>query len=227
MGVCGRYTPEDVRGGDTYSQANKPFNCAYQSGDVELKKLIENQNVQLQMLHKQVEKLLEYQELLQNAKCEKLTVNESTQTSLLSKDRVSSKSMVANFNQSNECLPNQQTISDKSEITLGFQDLRLETIVEQPPSPPCSVIVNMQDFPESMSEQFFLAKSDDSRDIMDQVQKLLAEVNGAKQPSIAQTNSHQTYKGIPSHELESSFKKVTIKQMHDVGISLNTTSLNR
>lgn len=205
-------------------------NC--QSNDVELKKMIESQNMQLQMLHKQVEKLLEYQEKLHNkSKNERPVVNESsTQTSLVTRDPGSSSPGEAKFLQPSESLINQQTMSDKSELTLGFQDLRLETIVEQPPSPPCSVVVNMQEYPESISEQFYLTDNDNSHDIMEQVQKLLARANGSSNNDLIlpRSTNQQTFKGIAtSHELETSLKKITIKQVHDVGISFNTTSLNR
>lgn len=202
------------------------LNQSHQSNDLELKKLIENQNAQLQLLHKQVEKLLEYQELIHSARSEKCTANEATQTSLLNKEPVNFKKQETNSINVN----NQTAVSDKSELTLGFQDLRLETIVEQPPSPPCSVVVNMQDYPESISEQFCITKNDDSHDIMEQVQKLLAEANGSSnnEPNILKTNNHPTFKGISSsHELETSMKRITIKQVHDVGISFNATSLNR
>lgn len=117
---------------------------------------------------------------------------------------------------------------DRTEITLTFRDLQLETIVEQPPSPQPSFVVNMQDYQESVSEEF-----DDSIDscvnVMEHVQKLLAQANNkeVQRPLMEKPQEMlHVLNEVPERLLfngsalpDNPVRKVTMQRVQELGIS--------
>lgn len=103
------------------------------------------------------------------------------------------------------------------EITLTFRDLQLETIVEQPPSPQPSFVVNMQDYQESVSEQDE-SVSESCVNVMDHVQKLLAQVNVVENKKLLvdkPVEKPSIHNGIS----ENHSRRVTMQRVKELGIS--------
>jgi len=176
--------------------------------DPEIRRLIQEQNQQLQLLRQQVEQLIGYQERLQT---ETEKRHEATQTSFAS-------------TAGDQRSPPRQ---ERTEFTLTFRDLQLETIVEQPPSPQPSILVQMQDYPESLSERSSAAGlvedsvSGSCTSVMEQVQRLLAQVDANEKPRQA---LHDRSNDVSQHNPA---KKVTMQRLQELGISFvrPTTSI--
>lgn len=195
------------------SPSNYPSNAS-PSVDPALRELIYDQNKQLSLLQKQVEQLLQYQEKLHDKIGEKERANGSTQTSFFDAQSPSySPTPVRVFPVSNNASPPMR----QPEITLTFRDLQLETIVEQPPSPQPSFVVNMQDYQESVSEQDE-SVSESCVNVMDHVQKLLAQVNVVENKKLLvdkPTEKPFIMNGIP----ENHSRRVTMQRVKELGIS--------
>ena len=197
--------------------------------DPEIKELIQDQNKQLQILQKQVEQLLNYQTQLQrkndNAKC-----HEATQTSFLdSPNTVSPREPTVTPPKRNGCSSTQRfTAQERTEFTLTFRDLQLETIMEQPPSPQPSIVVNMQDYPDSISERPENdSVSESCSTVMEHVQRLLAQANFTEKRSVL---TEKSYENVQSHTKKghgmgienNPVRKVTMQRVQELGISFVT-----
>ncbi|KAK4021480.1 Uncharacterized protein APZ42_023065 [Daphnia magna] len=203
--------------------------------DPEIKELIQDQNRQLNLLQKQVKQLLQYQERLQDQLGDKQRANGATQTSSYF-DVQSPKCHPSArfFSQSNSGSPTARQQQDRTEITLTFRDLQLETIVEQPPSPQPSFVVNMQDYQESVSDQ--LDESTEScENVMEHVQKLLAQANisNGRKPLMEKAPEMNVENKTPErhvfHDMfpENPTRKVTMQRVQELGISfINPFALN-
>ncbi|EFX65732.1 hypothetical protein DAPPUDRAFT_116989 [Daphnia pulex] len=210
-----------------------PFNnsaITSPSVDPEIKELIQDQNRQLNLLQTQVKQLLHYQERLQDKLGEKERANGATQTSSYFDDESPNynPSPVRVCPRSNNGSPSMRQPQDRTEITLTFRDLQLETIVEQPPSPQPSFVVNMQDYQESVSEEF-----DDSIDscvnVMEHVQKLLAQANTkeVQRPLMEKPREMlHVLNEVPERLLfngsalpDNPVRKVTMQRVQELGIS--------
>ncbi|KAI9565238.1 hypothetical protein GHT06_009021 [Daphnia sinensis] len=203
--------------------------------DPEIKELIQDQNRQLDLLQKQVKQLLQYQERLQDQLGDKQRANGATQTSSYF-DVQSPKCYPSArfFPQSNSGSPPARQQQDRTEITLTFRDLQLETIVEQPPSPQPSFVVNMQDYQESVSDQ--LDESTEScENVMEHVQKLLAQANitNGRKPLMEKALEVNVENRTPERHVfhdvlpENPTRKVTMQRVQELGISfINPFALN-
>ena len=200
------------------------------SVDPEIKELIQDQNRQLNLLQKQVEQLLHYQEKLQDKLGEKEKANGSTQTSYYDAQSPNpNPSPIRVFPRSNSGSPLMRQAQDRTEITLTFRDLQLETIVEQPPSPQPSFVVNMQEYQESVSEQSDESMTDSCGNVMEHVQKLLAQANIAdSRKALMEKQPERIFAQnavIPERPLfhnaapENPIRKVTMQRVQELGIS--------
>merc|ERR550534_2524379 len=186
------------------SKGSSPCGCTSPSIDPEIKELIQDQNKQLQMLRNQVEKLIQYQETLKEIEV-KETSHESTQTSFGYSKEVP--------NPSNRSPLSRQ---ERTELTLTFRDLQLETIMEQPLSPQPSFVVNMQEYQNSVSDKAEESLSDSCVSVMEHVQKLLAQANTAENSKriLSDRRSEPIYSVV-----ENPVRKVTMQRVQELGIS--------
>lgn len=196
--------------------------------DPEIKELIQDQNRQLNLLQKQVKQLLQYQERLQDQLGDKQRANGATQTSSYFDVQSPKCHPSARFlPHSNSGSPSTRQSQDHTEITLTFRDLQLETIVEQPPSPQPSFVVNMQDYQESVSDQ--LDESTESIvNVMEHVQKLLAQANITdsrkplmeRSPESLYIENERAERHVFNDMLpENPIRKVTMQRVQELGIS--------
>lgn len=159
------------------------------------------------MLRNQVEKLIQYQETLKEIEV-KETSHESTQTSFGYSKEVP--------NPSNRSPLSRQ---ERTELTLTFRDLQLETIMEQPLSPQPSFVVNMQEYQNSVSDKAEESLSDSCVSVMEHVQKLLAQANTAENSKriLSDRRSEPIYSVV-----ENPVRKVTMQRVQELGISFIT-----
>lgn len=196
--------------------------------DPEIKELMLNQSQQLHTLQKQVEQLLRYQEQLQDKSEEKDKLHESTQTSFCGNIFTNSPSHA-------EILPNDKCHSplrrpphqDRTEITLTFRDLHMETIMEQTQnSPQPSFLVNMQEYQESVSEQTpNSSEASSCISVMEQVQRLLARANINGSGNEPLTESPKEKPRISQNISDNPFRKVTVQRVQELGISFINPAL--
>lgn len=150
---------------------------------------------------------------------EKEKANGSTQTSTYfeAQSPSSNPSPVRVFPRSNSTSPAMRQPQDRTEITLTFRDLQLETIVEQPPSPQPSFFVNMQEYQESVSEQPDESVTDSCVNVMDHVQKLLAQANIADNRKVLTEKPPERFlhNSVPDNPV----RKVTMQRVQELGIS--------
>ncbi len=214
---------------------SSPLNATTNSSpsiDPEIKELIQDQNRQLSLLQKQVEQLLQYQEKLQDKLGEKEKANGSTQTSYFEAQSPNpNPSPVRVFPRSNSGSPLMRQAQDRTEITLTFRDLQLETIVEQPPSPQQSFVVNMQEYQESVSEQSDESMVDSCGNVMEHIQKLLAQANIVDSRRALMEKPPERFvvqNAIPERQgmlvvhnvaQENPIRKVTMQRVQELGIS--------
>lgn len=202
-----------------------PIMVASPTCDPEIREMIQDQNQQLQLLRKQVEQLLQYQEKLMHEKTEgKGRAHESTQTSLRSMEP-SNPQMLPKLN---SCSPLRRGSQDRTEMTLTFRDLQLETIMErsQNESPDSSIYVNMQEFQDSMSDrQTDGSVANSCGTIMDQVHRLLAQADCSENKQVAKKNQQE--KNIPIQVQENPVRKVTMQRVQELGISFITPAISR
>jgi len=197
----------------------KSSGCNSPSIDPEIKQLIQDQNKQLQMLRNQVEKLIQYQETLKDNSETKERSHESTQTSF---GPITSPSPP----QTNNCSPLSRPVpQDRTELTLTFRDLQLETIIEQPLSPQPSIVLNMQEYQNSVSDKNDDSLTESCVSVMEHVQRLLAQANtpdnGKRIFSDKRTNNHQQHGNV----LENPVRKVTMQRVQELGISFIAPSV--
>ena len=200
----------------------------------EIKELIQDQNRQLGLLQKQVEQLLQYQEKLHDRLGAKEKANGSTQTSCFDGEHFQDNSSpVRVFPHSSNASPPTRPPHDRAEITLTFRDLQLETIVEQPPSPQPSFVVNMHDYQESVSEEIDESDTcaDSVVDVMEHVQKLLAQANLSESRKAVIPTKEKSSDKIQFHSplpdklhvhnavFENPVRKVTMQRVKELGIS--------
>lgn len=217
--------------------------------DPEIKQLIQDQNRQLLLLRNQVEQLLSYQEQLNRKKETEETekCHESTQTSI---HRAQTPPSAGRSDPTHNPIKSKRTGSnpappqgaafasrfaqERTEFTLTFRDLHLETIVEQPPSPQQSIVVNMQEYPESISER----SDDDSvtescSSVMEHVQRLLAQQTNLTETRAVLAekdydNIHNNNQRRQQHQQqqpvvgENMVRKLTMQRVHELGISFVT-----
>lgn len=198
--------------------------------DPEIRELMLNQSQQLHTLQKQVEQLLRYQEQLQDKSEEKGKLHESTQTSFCGNILTNSPSRA-------EILPKDKCHSplrrpphqDRTEITLTFRDLHMETIMEQTQnSPQPSFLVNMQEYQESVSEQTpNSSEASSCISVMEQVQRLLAKanINGSGNEVEPFIESPKEKPRISQNISDNPFRKVTVQRVQELGISFINPAL--
>ena len=188
-----------------YSSKNEgsPCGCTSPSMDPEIKELIQDQNKQLQMLRNQVERLIQYQETLKESETKEKS-HESTQTSF--------GFPIEEASNPRSPLSRQE----RTELTLTFRDLQLETIMEQPLSPQPSFVVNMQEYQNSISDKADDSLSDSCVTVMEQVQRLLAKANTVDNGKrILPDKKPEPLVGIG----ENPIRKVTMQRVQELGIS--------
>jgi hypothetical protein len=230
---------ENFNGICSWPQKTSPCNCKTSPSnnsdvtspyvDPEIKELIRDQNKQLNLLQMQVKQLLHYQEKLQDKLGEKEIANGATQTSsyFIDGSPNCNPSPVRVFPCSSSSSPSIRQPHDRNEITLTFRDLQLETIVEQPPSPQPSFIVNMQDYQESVSEEFD-ERIESCVNVMEHVQKLLALTNTTEVQRPLMEKPQEMY--VSNGELpechavtnappDNTVRKVTMQRVQELGIS--------
>lgn len=116
---------------------------------------------------------------------------------------------------------------DRTEITLTFRDLQLETIVEQPPSPQPSFVVNMQEYQESVSEKSDQSEIDSCVNVMEHVQKLLAQANISEKRKVLLDKPPLDRVFNPNSAIDNPIRKVTMQRVQELGISFINPFTNK
>ena len=187
--------------------------------------MIQDQNEQLQLLRKQVEQLLQYQEKLHERPEDKERVHESTQTSFFNVEQP----RFGILPKPTDSSPARRAPQERTEMTLTFRDMQLETIMErsQNDSLQPSILVNMQEFQDSVCDK----QTDETESvgtscgtIMEQVQRLLAQAdrpenNTLKKP-FERNNPLQ-------HVQDNPVRKVTMQRVQELGISFITPAISK
>jgi len=194
-----------LKSANSSKNGNSPCGCTSPSIDPEIKELIQDQNKQLQLLRNQVEKLLQYQETLKDSEVKEIS-HESTQTSFgYPKEEAS--------NSNNRSPLSRQ---ERTELTLTFRDLQLETIMEQPLSPQPSFVVNMQEYQNSVSDKAEDSLSDSCVSVMEHVQRLLAQTNISDKDRGILSDIRSEPRSVVG---ENPVRKVTMQRVQELGIS--------
>jgi len=99
--------------------------------------------------------------------------------------------------------------------------------MEQPPSPQASIVVNMQEYPESISERPENdSVSESCSTVMEHVQRLLAQANFTEKRTVL---TEKSYENVQSHTKQgpamgtnNPVRKVTMQRVQELGISFVT-----
>ena len=105
---------------------------------------------------------------------------------------------------------------ERTELTLTFRDLQLETIMEQPLSPQPSFVVNMQEYQNSVSDKAEESLSDSCVSVMEHVQRLLAQTNISDKDRGILSDIRSEPRSVVG---ENPVRKVTMQRVQELGIS--------